>query len=121
MVASLVKSKPRGGRDPRTVVVERLQFGFARALSSDGATWYTVTLGDELACTCKGFEFRQTCCHIAAAVEKLGRHEVCYSCGTRLAVGEGRYRGLFNSFRFCIDTAECMRNRANGRELWGVL
>jgi hypothetical protein len=87
-------------------------------LSSDGATWYTVTLGDEPACECPGFVYRGACCHVAAAILRLGQFEVCYSCSQILQPDEGVYRA--NGYRYCGNVGQCMRNRATGRELLGM-
>jgi hypothetical protein len=60
----------RGGRDPETVELSARPDGTFGALSSDGATIYSVRpVGPErgYSCTCRGYTARETCCHTLAA------------------------------------------------------
>jgi hypothetical protein len=59
-------------RDPKLVELSQRPDGSYGALSSDGATIYTVRVFPVLSCQCKGFAARESCCHVLAA-QRYGR------------------------------------------------
>jgi SWIM zinc finger len=65
--------KPPAPRPPASTraPVRQLPSGTIQALSSDGETIYTVTLGSNPTCECKGYQYRGHCRHIASAIAAL--------------------------------------------------
>lgn len=51
--------------------LRRLADGTIQALSSDGRTIYTVTIGDRESCTCPGFVHHGHCYHVTTARRTL--------------------------------------------------
>lgn len=103
--ATLAPSLPRSkARDPRSVELSRRRDGSYGALSSDGATIYTVRpVGDAWQCQCAGYAARGQCCHVLA-VQLATR--CCDWCGKVGDVGE-----YINGFDSDVLAAEPSRLR----------
>jgi hypothetical protein len=60
----------RTRKQAQPVLLRRRSDGQVEALSSDGTTVYTLRLGADLHCECRGFSYRGWCRHVDAASQR---------------------------------------------------
>jgi hypothetical protein len=89
----------------------------ALSRSEPGRT-YRVELAP-LSCECPGFQYRGSCYHTVAAVERFTEVEsvVCWSCGASLGNSEAKLGT--NGRAYHADYDACQRRVAGVRRLWG--
>jgi hypothetical protein len=76
----------------------------AMSLTTPGQV-YTITLTPRPSCTCKGWQYRGQCCHVATAQEK-----VCYWCD-RMDPSVQVYRNGFDGGAPLALCSECLNGR----------
>src|SRR4051812_17653269 len=70
-------SAPRAKSTPKVALTRQLPDGTIEALSSDGHTVYTVTLGEHPSCTCPA---TRACYHIQTALARYAPRLTCEHC-----------------------------------------